>query len=261
MIAEAYQREEQGPVITGSASAVSISALDKAYGSRAVLSGLNLDISAGSFVALVGESGCGKSTLLRLIAGLDSPSGGVIEINGALSRGICGEIRMMFQDSRLFPWKRVDRNVGLGLAEDWHARATSVLGEVGLADRAGDWPSVLSGGQRQRVALARALAGNPKILLLDEPLGALDALTRLDMQRLIERVWLKRGCTVLLITHDVEEAIALADRVLVMEGGRITVDESVTLSRPRDRANGEFIAQKERLLGRLLKERRDRHEQ
>jgi len=256
MIDTAYPREIEEAYGRLSSPAIRITGLEKGYGSRTVLSGLDLKIAAGSFVALVGESGCGKSTLLRLIAGLELPTGGVIEINDALVSGIAGDVRMMFQDARLLPWQRVDRNVGLGLTHNWRPRAISALGEVGLADRAGDWPAVLSGGQRQRVALARALAGDPKILLLDEPLGALDALTRLDMQRLIERLWLKRGCTVLLITHDVEEAVALADRVLLMEGGNITGDEYVPLPRPRDRADTEFVEQKERLLNRLLRERK-----
>jgi sulfonate transport system ATP-binding protein len=232
--------------------AIRLRDIHKVYGARTVLTGLNIDVRAGSFVALVGESGCGKSTLLRLVAGLERPSAGRIEIEGKPQAGINPDIRMMFQDERLFPWHRVDRNVGLGLRGNCRQRANAALREVSLEDRAGDWPSVLSGGQRQRVALARALAGSPKILLLDEPLGALDALTRLEMQRLIERLWLQHGCTILLITHDVEEAVVLADRILLMENGRITVSEDVALSRPRDRAHAGFIEQKERLLSRLL---------
>ena len=152
------------------------------------------------------------------------------------------------------PWLKVRENVGLGLNGDWRSAADEVLAEVGLLDRAGDWPTILSGGQRQRIALARALASRPRFLLLDEPLGALDALTRRGMQRLIERLWQVHGFTAMLITHDVEEALALADRVLLIENGRITLNEPVPFSRPRDRALPGFIALRERILARIHEE-------
>jgi len=135
----------------------------------------------------------------------------------------------MFQDARLLPWKRVIDNVGLGLSGDWRPRAEQALAEVGLAERANEWPAALSGGQKQRVALARALIHQPRLLLLDEPLGALDALTRIEMQQLIERLWLQHGFTVLLVTHDVSEAVAMADRVILIEDGAIGLDLAVDL--------------------------------
>ena len=173
---------------------------------------------------MVGRSGCGKSTLLRLLAGLDQPSqGALLAGNGPLSAAR-DDTRLMFQDARLLPWKRVIDNVGLGLSGDWRPKAREALAAVGLADRANEWPAALSGGQKQRVALARALIHQPRLLLLDEPLGALDALTRIEMQQLIERLWQRHGFTVLLVTHDVSEAVAVADRVILIEEGRIGLD-------------------------------------
>jgi sulfonate transport system ATP-binding protein len=158
----------------------------------------------------------------------------------------------MFQDSRLLPWKRVLNNVGLGLPRASLA-SLKALTQVCLEDRASEWPAVLSGGQRQRVALARALVHDPELLLLDEPLGALDALTRIEMQQLIESLWKERGFTAVLVTHDVQEAIALADRVLLIEDGEITLDERISLPRPRARGNLVFARLEERILARVLK--------
>ncbi len=208
---------------------VTVSGLGKSFGARSVLQGIDLDLAPGSFVALVGRSGSGKSTLLRLIAGLERPDAGAVDMAGATP----GALRIMFQDGRLLPWKRVIDNVALGLPGDARSQAAAALESVGLSDRAGDWPRVLSGGQRQRVALARALASQPRLLLLDEPLGALDALTRLEMQRLIEGLWRRAGFTALLVTHDVTEAALLADRILLIEDGRIGLDLAVDLPRPR----------------------------
>jgi sulfonate transport system ATP-binding protein len=228
--------------------AVRLRQVDKAFGERRVLHGIDLDIEPGEFVAIVGRSGCGKSTLLRLVAGLDAPTGGLLTLDGPAS-----DVRIMFQDARLLPWKRVADNIALGLeGGDVPARARGALAQVGLADRAHDWPAVLSGGQRQRVALARALVHAPRLMLLDEPLGALDALTRVEMQRLIEGLWREHGFTALLVTHDVGEAVALADRVLLIEDGRIAHDERVTLARPRSRGNPVFAATEERVLQRVL---------
>lgn len=150
------------------------------------------------------------------------------------------------------PWLRVIDNVGLGLAGHWKEAARSVLGEVGLVDRSTEWPRVLSGGQRQRVALARAIASEPPLLLLDEPLGALDALTRLDMQSLLERVWLTHRFTALLITHDIDEAVALADRVVLIDRGVIELDLAVNLERPRDRGTAEFVRLRREVLNRVV---------
>jgi sulfonate transport system ATP-binding protein len=142
-------------------------------------------------------------------------------------------VRLLFQEARLVPWQRVTDNVGIARSENWREAALSVLSDVGLEGRGNDWPSVLSGGQRQRVALARALVSDPKILLLDEPFGALDALTRIEMHRLLERIWTERGFTTVLITHDVSEAVALADRVIVLREGSIALDIDIDLERPR----------------------------
>ncbi len=237
--------------------AVAIEGLSKRYGAREVLQGVSLRIEPGEFVAVVGRSGCGKSTLLRLLAGLEPASGGGIALDGeALATGRPrGDVRIMFQDARLLPWKRVAANIGIGLrAADTPARERGALAQVGLADRAHDWPAVLSGGQRQRVALARALVHAPRLLLLDEPLGALDALTRIEMQRLIEQLWREQGFTALLVTHDVQEAVALADRVLLIEDGHLALDERVPLPRPRSRGDAGFAAIEDRVLRRVLNE-------
>jgi sulfonate transport system ATP-binding protein len=158
----------------------------------------------------------------------------------------------MFQDARLLPWKRVVDNVALGLPPERRGDALKVLEQVGLADRANDWPARLSGGQRQRVSLARALVHNPRLLLLDEPLGALDALTRIEMHRLIENLWRASGFTALLVTHDVQEAVALADRVILIEDGRIALDEVIHLPRPRSQGDAAFAALEKRILDRVL---------
>jgi sulfonate transport system ATP-binding protein len=223
---------------------------------REVLQQIDLHVRPGEFVAIVGRSGCGKSTLLRLLAGLDAPSAGrITRDSDARAAGPRDDTRLMFQDARLLPWKRVVDNVALGLRGDApRRRARDALEAVGLADRADDWPSVLSGGQRQRVALARALVHQPRLLLLDEPLGALDALTRIEMQQLIERLWLAQGFSAVLVTHDVSEAVALADRVLLVERGRIALDQPITLERPRRHGTPGFAALEARLLDRLLRE-------
>ena len=234
---------------------LTIRGLRKSFGDHEVLRGVDLHIPAGQFVAIVGRSGCGKSTLLRLIAGLDKSDAGTIAFGEAAK---AEDVRVMFQEPRLLPWARVLDNVEVGLGRarrqaDAKARAEQALAEVGLADKRGQWPSVLSGGQKQRVALARALVGNPKVLAFDEPLGALDALTRISMQRLLERVWRDQGFTAILVTHDVSEAVALADRVLVIENGRIAHDIDVSLHRPRQRGSAELARLEGAILRELLK--------
>ena len=260
------RREQPVPEVVSSASpgrsglAVSIRGLEKHYGERQVLRGLSLDIARGSFVAIVGRSGCGKSTLLRIVAGLEQADGGRLDIGTAGSCSACEErpdIRLMFQDARLLPWKSVIDNVRLGLPRSALPAARAALRDVGLEDRAKDWPAALSGGQRQRVALARALVHRPQLLLLDEPLGALDALTRIEMHALIERLWREQGFTALLVTHDVQEAVALADRVVVIEDGAIGLDQTVGLARPRARGSQEFAALEDRVLTRVLQQHDD----
>ncbi|MEH7549731.1 ATP-binding cassette domain-containing protein [Neobacillus vireti] len=229
-----------------------ISNLQKSFGNHKVLQNINLKVQKGEFIAIVGKSGCGKSTLLRLLAGLETASDGEIYTDGERLEGRNQLAKIMFQDGRLLPWKRVVQNVGLGLKTDWRQRAEKVLEQVGLADRGNDWPSVLSGGQRQRVALARALVHEPNILLLDEPLGALDALTRIEMHQLIEDLWMDKKFTAVLVTHDVEEAVALANRVILIEDGEIVMNQPIKLSYPRQREHPLFSPTVSQILNRIL---------
>ncbi|MDU4094213.1 MAG: aliphatic sulfonates ABC transporter ATP-binding protein [Pantoea sp.] len=235
---------------------IELQGISKRFGDRAILQGIDLHIPAGQFVAVVGRSGCGKSTLLRLLAGLEAPSAGALLAGQAPLSAAHRETRLMFQDARLLPWKRVIDNVGLGLRGDWRPAALQALEAVNLADRARDWPAALSGGQRQRVALARALIHRPGLLLLDEPLGALDALTRIEMQELIENLWRQQNFTVLLVTHDVSEAVALADRVLLIEEGRIGLDVAIDLPRPRRPGSVRLAELEAEVLARVMQ--RDR---
>jgi sulfonate transport system ATP-binding protein len=218
--------------------------LSRAFGQRRVLDGLDLDIDAGEFTALIGRSGSGKSTLLRALAGLDPDVSGDI--------GVSAPVAVAFQEPRLVPWKRVSANICLGLRVPGpKAAAAAALAEVGLSERSGAWPLTLSGGEAQRASLARALVREPGLLLLDEPFGALDALTRISMHRLVLRLWAHHQPAVLLVTHDVDEALALADRVIVLTDGRIGYDCRISLPRPRDRDHHELIALRTRLLAEL----------
>ncbi len=235
-----------------------MSGIEKRFGSIKVLKGLDLTIHEGEFVAVVGKSGCGKSTLLRLIAGLDKPSSGTIFVAGEPLTTLNREARIVFQDGRLLPWKRVLDNVILGLGKSAKDEAMKVLEDVGLVERTEEWPGKLSGGQKQRVALARALMHKPKILLLDEPLGALDALTRMEMQKLMERLWLKHQFTTLLVTHDVEEAVLLADRVVLIKDGKIDSDVRVPLKRPRHKNQIGFGAIVEHILQQILEKKSEK---
>jgi sulfonate transport system ATP-binding protein len=214
------------------------------FGDRVVLDHLDLTIAGEELVVLLGPSGCGKTTLLRLMAGLDRPDGGTVEV--PVRRAI------VFQGDRLLPWQRALRNVTLGLeGPDADQRARAALAEVGLAGRERAWPRELSGGEAQRVALARALVADPELVLLDEPFAALDAITRLRMHNLVRALRRQHHAAMLLVTHDVDEAILLADRVLVLTDGAITVDLPVRLDRPRDRSHVEFTALRTRLLEEL----------
>jgi len=237
---------------TSSNLALKLEQVSKNFGDLTVLENLNLDIQPGSFVAIVGRSGCGKSTLLRLISGLDQPDTGAVFYDDQIHKRLNGHARVMFQEARLLPWKRVLDNVCLGLCKEKKDRALEALQHVGLESKAQEWPSVLSGGQRQRVALARALVHEPRLLLLDEPLGALDALTRIEMQQLIEKIWLETGFTAILVTHDISEAVTLADRVILLDGGKIDLDVAVDLPRPRHRDHPKWIQLEEEILNRVL---------
>jgi sulfonate transport system ATP-binding protein len=203
--------------------------VDKWYGSRHVLKDVSVQVRSGQIVALVGRSGSGKSTVLRVLAGLSRDHSG--------DRAVAGAPALAFQEPRLFPWRDVRTNVGYGLTRSRlprpqvRQRADRALADVGLADHADAWPLTLSGGQAQRVSLARALVAEPQLLLLDEPFGALDALTRLTMHTLLLDLWRQHGFGVLLITHDVDEAVALADQVLVLEEGRVI--HTLTIDEPR----------------------------
>ena len=226
------------------AAAASVRGLSRRFGNRAVLDGLDLDIAHGEFVAMIGRSGSGKSTLLRVLAGLDG------EVTGSITTS--GQTAVAFQEPRLVPWKRVSDNVTLGLrVADAATVGRAALDEVGLADRASAWPLTLSGGEAQRASLARALVRQPSLLLLDEPFSALDALTRISMHRLVLSLWERHKPAVLLVTHDVDEALALADRVLVLGDGRIAHSAAIELPRPRDRDHPSQIALRLRLLSDL----------
>ncbi len=224
----------------------------KKFGNTQVLKDLNLTIYPGEFVCVVGRSGCGKSTFLRLLAGLEKASSGEITLDGVVNEKVHSDIRIMFQDSRLLPWRTVIQNVALGLPKESYDLALEALKEVGLENKADEWPANLSGGQKQRVALARALVHKPRLLLLDEPLGALDALTRIEMQSLIERIWQEHKFTVLLVTHDVSEAVILGDRVVLIEEGKITLDLEIKLPRPRERGTAQFAELEGNILSRVL---------
>jgi len=230
-----------------------LNGVTKRYGENTILNALDLHIPAGQFVAVVGRSGGGKSTLLRLLAGLEAPNGGELLAGNTPLAELQDDTRMMFQDARLLPWKTVIDNVGLGLKGHWRDAARQALASVGLENRAGEWPAALSGGQKQRVALARALIHRPGLLLLDEPLGALDALTRIEMQDLIESLWQEHGFTVLLVTHDVSEAVAMADRVLLIEDGKIGLDVTVDIARPRRLGSVRLAELESEVLDRVMK--------
>ncbi|MGW0502330.1 ABC transporter ATP-binding protein [Micromonospora sp. NPDC003241] len=230
--------------LTAGTAVLTATGVRRAFGTTTVLAGTSLSIAPGEVVALLGGSGSGKSTLLRVLAGLDEEATGETVLRGTAA--------VVFQEHRLLPWKRVADNVALGLSgPDVAGRVDRALAEVGLADRHRAWPAELSGGQAQRVAVARALVREPDVLLLDEPFGALDALTRLRMQALLRRLRTEHGFAALLVTHDVEEALLLADRLLLLESGVIAKELDVPLGPTRTPDDPAFGALRRRLLERL----------
>jgi sulfonate transport system ATP-binding protein len=226
-------------------SDVVIRNLTRRFGENVVLQSLDLDLQPGSFTALLGRSGSGKTTLLRTLAGLDpTPEDAVVTVPAPTA--------VVFQEPRLLPWKRVWRNVALGLDDSApRERAEAALREVGLVHRLDAWPVTLSGGEAQRAALARALVRAPRLLLLDEPFAALDALTRIKMHGLVTDLWRAHAPTTLIVTHDVDEAVLLSDRALVLDRGRIAADIAIDLPRPRRHAHPHFAALRARLLADL----------
>ncbi len=248
------------PVPAAPAGAVAVTGLSKRFRidgrDLLVLDGITVHIPAGGVLAIVGASGCGKSTLLRIIAGLESPTTGTATIDGVpitapgLDRGI------VFQDHRLFPWLTVRDNIASAFAATRVPRAESArlvdehLELVGLAGFGDAYPSQISGGMAQRAAIARALVNQPRVLLLDEPLGALDALTRVRLQRELARIWAAKGLTMLLVTHDIDEAVFLADRIVVLDPrpGRIRRIVPVDIPRPRDRSDPDFVSLRDDIL-------------
>jgi len=249
------------PVQTG---ALQIRGLNKAYRiegrSLPVLQNIHLDVSPGEFVSIVGASGCGKSTLLRLIVGLEAEYEGDILLDGKRIAATSLERGIVFQDHRLFPWMTVSQNIALALKNHALSQAEKdrqVAEHIALVNLSGfenAYPHQLSGGMAQRAAIARALINKPKVLLLDEPLGALDALTRVHLQRELQRIWVQQRCTVIMVTHDIEEALYLGDRVIVMDAhpGRIKHQIQVDLPHPRDRKSSVLQGYKEQLLEDLV---------
>jgi sulfonate transport system ATP-binding protein len=221
------------------------------------LEGLSLAVAPGEILVVIGGSGCGKSTMLRTICGLDPPTQGRVVLDGTVITAPHERIGIIFQEPRLLPWLRVADNVGFGLEHEGRAKRQALvagaLERVGLTDKARVWPRELSGGQSQRVAIARALVPRPEVLLLDEPFSALDAFTRADLQDHLLDLWADSKPTLVLVTHDVDEAIVLADRVIVMRPrpGRIEDQIEVDLPRPRDRQSAAFDFAKRRVLAAL----------
>jgi len=221
------------------------------------LEGVSLSVALGEIVAVVGGSGCGKSTMLRAIAGLDTPSRGRVVLDGMTITAPHEKIGIIFQEPRLLPWLTVAENVAFGIEHlprpERDRRVVTALGRVGLAEKANAWPRELSGGQAQRVAIARALVPQPEVLLLDEPFSALDAFTRADLQDYLLALWADSRPTLILVTHDVDEAIALADRIMVMRPrpGRIFDEIAAGLPRPRDRRSDAFDAVRRQVLDSL----------
>ncbi|GLK44915.1 MULTISPECIES: ABC transporter ATP-binding protein [Novosphingobium] len=264
-----HLREPAGTTGPSRTGAVRITGLSKRYAmsgkSMTVLDDINLSIRPGEFVSIVGPSGCGKSTLLRLIVGLDTDYDGEIRLDDTRVAGTGLERGLVFQDHRLFPWMTVSKNVEVALLKQKlpKERRERLIAEhlalVGLSDFGEAYPHQLSGGMAQRAAIARALVNEPRVLALDEPLGALDALTRVKVQAELQRIWMEAGTTMIMVTHDVDEALFLGDRVVVMSPrpGRIARVVDVDLPHPRDRASPLLHRLKDEILGELTREPRE----
>lgn len=233
--------------------------VNKSFGSLQVLKDINIKVDKGEFAAIVGPSGCGKSTALRMFAGLETATSGDVLVDGEPIKAPSPSRMLIFQEHALYPWSTVEQNVGLGLElagvskQERRERVNAVLEKVNLTGFNAYYPSQLSGGMRQRVAIARALVMDPDVLLLDEPYGALDAMTRLTMQNELLRLWEGSGKTMLLITHDIDEALYLADKVYVMSArpGQVTATFELDLPRPRHRNGERFVAYRHEIM-RLL---------
>lgn len=249
-------RKEEKDNIGGSAGALTITGLNKVFTvddkDIEVLDNIGLDVGQGEFISIVGASGCGKSTLLRIIGGLEDYTDGVVASGGKEVHGPSGHIGMIFQESRLFPWLKIADNIAFGIGKENRKRLSKkaqaelvqkYLELVNLVGFENAYPHQLSGGMQQRISIARALIENPDILLLDEPFGALDALTRINMQNEVLHIWEKEKKTMILVTHDIDEAIFLSDRIVVMSNrpGHIKKIIDVKMSRPRDRSSFDFI--------------------
>lgn len=223
--------------------AVELRSLSRSFNGKTILDRISLEVPHGQFVSLLGESGSGKTTLLRALADLDDDA----ETKGHFA--VPDNTSVLFQDSRLLPWKTVIENVTLGLRRpDGKTAALAMLDTVGLGDKADVWPATLSGGQKQRASLARSLLRAPELLLADEPFGALDALTRLRMQELLMRLVEQERPTIILVTHDIDEALLLSDRILVLKDGRIAEDHAITLPHPRQAHHPDLLSLRAQLL-------------
>lgn len=237
--------------------AIDLQNVTKRFGGLTAVSDVSLQVRKGEFVAIVGPSGCGKSTVLRMVAGLETADEGAVQANGATVKGPGPDRTLIFQEHALYPWRTVAANVGFGLElagvpkAERQERVAAILETVGLGGFAKYYPHQLSGGMRQRASIARALVTDPEILLLDEPYGALDAITRVQMQKELLRLWESTQKTCLLITHDIDEALMLADRILVMSPRPGRVVETIEIANPRDRQSRELPALRERIMGSL----------
>lgn len=235
---------------------IQLQQVHKSFDTLQVLSDVNLKIEQGEFAAIVGPSGCGKSTVLRMVAGLETPDMGTVLSEGQVVRGPSPDRMMIFQEHALYPWSTVENNVGLGLElagmskQERRARVNEILNKVGLEGFNRYYPNQLSGGMRQRVSIARALVMDPDVLLLDEPYGALDAMTRLTMQNELLKLWQGSGKTMLLITHDIDEAIYLSDRIFIMSArpGRVVQMFNLNFPRPRKRSDARFVQLRQQIM-------------